>query len=86
MGWHYVLIMTQYLYTFSWKRMKKIINLTVFSNLHIKLNCSLNQSPSKLFRVILKLADNVELTLLYSEELKTFLWNNFKTKFTEKAV
>lgn len=48
-------------------------NLTVFINLHIKLNCSLNQSPRQLFRVILKLADNVELTLLYSEELKTFL-------------
>lgn len=73
MGWHYVLIMTQYLYTFSWKRMKKIINLTVFINLHIKPNCSSNQSPRKPFRVILNLADNVELTLLYSEELKTFL-------------
>lgn len=51
---------------------EKITNSTVFINLHIKLNCSLNQSPRKPFRVILNLADNVELTLLYSEELKTF--------------
>lgn len=54
---------------------KNITNLTVFINLHIRLNCSLNQSPRKPFRVILNLADNVELTLLYSEELKMFLWN-----------
>lgn len=48
---------------------EKVTNLTVFIKLPIRFNCSLNQSPRKPFRVILNLADNVELTLLHIEEL-----------------